>query len=445
MGTNLRKIRSYDLDIKRQIIQARNPRLFPALNIPRNTALNWIRKGVNDVTVLPSHSESICRLKVKVLELEKTIERMRAMASFRDQVLSDSGCVPNWKGIRMLSTKLKILDSIGVQSTSLSLSDRLDAIGLSRKTYNLWLASRRVCHRIPEQRCLKRYPQSLTVDEIQTMKKLVTGPKYSHFSIRALSLFAQREKLLCCSRHTWYRYINQFQWKRCRIVHPSKCKTIGIRATAPNEIWHVDTSQYKLQTGVKSYIQAVIDNYSKRVLAWSVSATVSGINTAALIRQAAYNSLCQTNFVASAGGSLMMDAGTENLNRDVAVAVAELNLKKIVAKVDVRFSNARVESLFRSLKTNYLRQQRPRSLRDLGRQVGFYFSQYNGVIPHNSFDGATPDEAHWGSWTPARKGEMRAAVQKARKDRVLRNRQKPQCDVNCQTLEAVGNRMRVAH
>jgi putative transposase len=42
---------------------------------------------------------------------------------------------------------------------------------------------------------------------------------------------------------------------------------VGIRADAPNELWHIDVTIIKLIDGTKAYLHAVIDNFSRRILA----------------------------------------------------------------------------------------------------------------------------------------------------------------------------------
>ena len=62
-----------------------------------------------------------------------------------------------------------------------------------------------------------------------------------------------------------------YKWRRPRgRAHPDKPK-VGIRALSPNEIWHVDITLIRLLNGSRVYLQAVIDNCSRRILAWRVS------------------------------------------------------------------------------------------------------------------------------------------------------------------------------
>jgi hypothetical protein len=47
-----RSRRAYDHRIKEQIIRAGEPELFPELEIPRSTAVSWIRRGVGEIVSL---------------------------------------------------------------------------------------------------------------------------------------------------------------------------------------------------------------------------------------------------------------------------------------------------------------------------------------------------------------------------------------------------------
>jgi transposase InsO family protein len=62
---------------------------------------------------------------------------------------------------------------------------------------------------------------------------------------------------------------------------------VGIRATKPNEAWHVDTTIIKLLDGTTAYLHAAIDNYSRKILAWTVADTMSPSSTYRVLVDAA--------------------------------------------------------------------------------------------------------------------------------------------------------------
>ncbi len=106
---------------------------------------------------------------------------------------------------------------------------------------------------------------------------MVTSDQYRHVPTGTLAVLAQRLGKVFASPSTWYRLARLYKRRRPRRrIHPSK-PTVGIRASATNEIWHVDTTLIRLLDGTRAYLHAVIDNFSRRILAWKVSANV-GVN-----------------------------------------------------------------------------------------------------------------------------------------------------------------------
>ena len=105
-------------------------------------------------------------------------------------------------------------------------------------------------------------PSQLTRAEVATVKDMVLDPGLRHMPLRTLSLFAQRTGKVYVSVTTWARLMRDHGWRRPRTrVHPTK-PTLGVRATRPNEYWHIDVTVIKLLDGTKTYLHAVIDNYS---------------------------------------------------------------------------------------------------------------------------------------------------------------------------------------
>jgi hypothetical protein len=110
---------------------------------------------------------------------------------------------------------------------------------------------------------------------------------------------------------------------------------------------------------------------------------------------------------------VMMDGGPENKNNRVLKFIVSANMKRVIARADIRFSNSMFEAFFRSLKHNFLIYQKFMTLRDLERKLRFFFKQYNQIMPHSAFAGATPKEMFHGIWTEKSqekiKNEMRNA------------------------------------
>jgi putative transposase len=53
-------------------------------------------------------------------------------------------------------------------------------------------------------------------------------------------------------------------------------------------MWHIDTTVIRLLDGTRAYLHAVIDNFSRRILAWRVADTFMAVNSVAVLVEAAY-------------------------------------------------------------------------------------------------------------------------------------------------------------
>jgi transposase InsO family protein len=108
----------------------------------------------------------------------------------------------------------------------------------------------------------------MTVLEVADIKNMVLDPHYHHMPLRTLSLYAHRIGKVFASATTWARSARERGWRRPRLrVHPAK-PTVGVRAARPDEIWHIDVTVVRLLNGVRVYLHAVIDNFSRKILAW---------------------------------------------------------------------------------------------------------------------------------------------------------------------------------
>jgi transposase InsO family protein len=251
---------------------------------------------------------------------------------------------------------------------------------------------------------------------------MATSEDYRHLPISRLSLLAQRLEKVYASASTWAKLIRERGWRRPRQrVYPAKAK-VGVRAERPDEYWHVDASVLKLLDGTKVYIHAVVDNLSRKVLAWRVAERLESATTRAILLEALSN--------ANLSGGLpevVMDCGGENVNCEVDGLVDSELIKRILALAQVDFSNSIVEAFWRSAKHQWLYLNELRTVADVQRLVAFFVEQHN-TVPHSSFQGQTPDELYAGTGSEV-VVELARARDKARRERIEKNRsaQCPSC------------------
>ena len=110
------------------------------------------------------------------------------------------------------------------------------------------------------------------------------------------------------------------------MVYPPKPR-VGLRAAKPNEYWHFDTTIVRLVDGSRVFLHAVLDNYSRRILAWRLSERFDAAVTAEILLEAATGP--PENTVPSA----VMDSGVENANTKVNELVSDGTIKRVLAQV----------------------------------------------------------------------------------------------------------------
>jgi len=141
---------------------------------------------------------------------------------------------------------------------------------------------------------------------------MVTAPEYRHVPTGTLAVLAQRLNTVSASPSTWYRLVRTYGWRRPRLrVHPAKPK-IGLRTSRPNEMWHIDTTVIRLLDGTRAYLHAVIDNFSRRILAWRVADTFAPASSVAVLLEASRSATDSAR-----APVVLADAGVENVNAQV--------------------------------------------------------------------------------------------------------------------------------
>ena len=137
-------------------------------------------------------------------------------------------------------------------------------------------------------------------------------------------------------------------------------------------------------------MHAVIDNFSRRILAWRVSSRLEPGNTVAILLEAsrAANPL-------STPPTVVADSGVENVNSAVDELIESGALRRLLATIEISFSNSLIEAWWRSLKHQWLFLHSLDSLSTLKRLVRFFVTEHNSRLPHSAFQCQTPDDLYF--------------------------------------------------
>jgi transposase InsO family protein len=149
------------------------------------------------------------------------------------------------------------------------------------------------------------------------IEDMVTALEYRHVPTGTLAVLAQRLGKVWASPSTWYHLVRTFGWRRPRLrVHSAK-PTVGLRTTRTDGMWQIDTTVIRLLDGTRAYLHAVIDNFSRRILAWRVAETCALVNSVAVLVEAGRGATPSATTPV-----VLADAGVENVNAQVDALLA---------------------------------------------------------------------------------------------------------------------------
>ena len=77
------------------------------------------------------------------------------------------------------------------------------------------------------------------------------------------------------------------------------------------------------------------------------------------------------------------------VNRNVDAELEGMDLERLLAQIDVTYSNSMTEAFWRSLKHSWLYLHHLETESELRRLIAFYVESHNKVMPHAAFEGQT--------------------------------------------------------
>jgi len=355
------------------------------------------------------------QLQQEVLRLRARLRRLTTLLRVLLVVFRLSGYSLNQSRLPDGNEKRTLLRVIERSRSILPLRRVLRLIRMSPSRYHSWSRTEE-CALDDTPSCPRLSPHQLTATEVGVIHELVTSEEYRHVPTGTLAMFAQRMGKVFASASTWYRLVRDHKWRRPRQrVHPAKPK-IGIRASCPNEIWHIDTTVIRLLDGSRAYLHAVIDNFSRRILSWKVNDMFDPAATAEIL-------LTASQGMANSKPMLVADGGVENCNGAINELIDSGLLKRVLAQTEMAFSNSMIESWWRVLKHQWLYLNTLDTVRTAEKLVAFYVQEHNSRLPHSAFAGQTPDEKYLGTGDSIPK-QLEADRWSARQARAEANRKR---------------------
>lgn len=168
------------------------------------------------------------------------------------------------------------------------------------------------------------------------------------------------------------------------LVYPYLLRGVAIERL--NQVWSADITYIPMRTGWV-YLVAIMDWYSRKVLAWELSTSL------------------ESDFCINALHKALQQHGApEIFNTDQGSQFTAAGFTGILKERNIRISmdgrgraldNIFVERLWRSLKYEQVYLHDYATVGDARQDIGSYFTDYNQRRLHQSLDYRTPDEVYF--------------------------------------------------
>ena len=167
-------------------------------------------------------------------------------------------------------------------------------------------------------------------------------------------------------------------------IYPYLLRKLAV--TRPDQVWAMDITYIPMARGFV-YLAAVVDWFSRRVLAWRLSITMEAAFCVETLQEALAKHGKPETFNTDQGSQFTGAAFTSLLiNNGIAISMDGKGAWR---------DNIFVERLWRSVKYEEVYLRAYDGVSEARASVGRYLDFYNGRRPHSSLDGQTPDQAYF--------------------------------------------------
>jgi putative transposase len=263
------------------------------------------------------------------------------------------------------------------RSHALSLAQQVEELGISRGSFHyqprpVSAANLAIMRRMDELHLGFPFAGSRMLRDLLVTEGLMVGRLHVSTLMKRMGIEAL------------YRKPNTSKPAPGHQVYPYLLRKLPI--TRPNQVWAMDITYIPMARGFV-YLAAVVDWFSRRVLAWRVSITLEAAFCIEALEEA----------LARYGRPEIVN--TDQGSQFTSTAFTEvLHKHKIAISMDGRGAwrdNVFVERLWRSVKYEEVYLKAYDSVAEARASIGRYLAFYNSRRPHSSLDRRTPDQAYF--------------------------------------------------
>ena len=153
----------------------------------------------------------------------------------------------------------------------------------------------------------------------------------------------------------------------------------------PNQVWSIDITYIKMAYG-HMYLTSIIDWFSRKIVGWNLSDTLSTGPVLATVKEAVAKHGCPA--------ILNSDQGSQFTSEEYKMLLKGLHIRQSMDGKSRWADNIMIERWFRSLKVEYIYINEFPSPRILRAGISEYINTYNTIRPHEALGYMTPEQVY---------------------------------------------------
>jgi putative transposase len=286
--------------------------------------------------------------------------------------------------------KLEILSLI--EGSDLTRADALKHLDIPKSTYYRWK------HRFRSLgiKGLKDHKpkrqgswNTLLPEQQDTILEIATF--HPEWTSRQIAFYICDYEGFSISESTVYRIL-----KRHDLIPDRRLKTFPAsnqyhtRTTGINQMWQTDATYLKVQRWGWYYLISILDDYSRRILAWQLRSSMTAGDFSDVVEQA-----CEVTGIQKDKVKLLSDRGSALISEAFGTYLQAKGIGHIFASPYHPQTNGKIERYHRSAKEQVclLSYEYPG---DLEGEIGRFIAYYNSIRYHEAIGNVTPDDVYFG-------------------------------------------------
>ena len=234
--------------------------------IPYSTLHNWSKKDIANIIGSDTLADKDINLLKQIVTNKKLLMAAKALY-FLFSTISKLFKEAVNKAELLKLHKTTILETISRVKSTLGVKRALRWIGLSPNQLYYWIEDKN-CQLSMLDLCRSRNPHQLLNSEVKVIKNYLLNDRFRNWSALSIYYQALRDKAVYMGIGTWYKYARRLGIKK-RFYCLKNKKKIGIRATTPLQILHMDVTIFKPFDNTRIYIYLLVDNFSRSIVSWT--------------------------------------------------------------------------------------------------------------------------------------------------------------------------------